>query len=160
MSDNESKTLVNIRDPSTQSELLLDPFAFQNLKKHVLLGFAGLYRQIKLNDPSGICIYPDQRNQCYPFNLLRSLRFCLLFPSLTENLIYFDINSCKAAGDNYPNTNLLLVPRLNIKKISFQYTYATKKDWFMIFIGICGAIVTGLCTPANMLIFGDLLDVS
>lgn len=42
----------------------------------------------------------------------------------------------------------------------FQYKYSSTKDRVFIAIGVIGAIVTGLTTPANTLIFGNLVNVS
>ncbi|KAL7725942.1 hypothetical protein ACLKA6_013968 [Drosophila palustris] len=41
-----------------------------------------------------------------------------------------------------------------------MFRYATTKDKTLYFIGFLGAIATGLTTPANSLIFGDLTNSS
>ncbi|XP_060657787.1 ATP-dependent translocase ABCB1-like [Drosophila nasuta] len=51
-------------------------------------------------------------------------------------------------------------PKEDIKPVSFfsMFRYATTKDRILYFIGFVGAIATGLTTPANSLIFGDLTN--
>ncbi|KAH8371803.1 hypothetical protein KR093_008900 [Drosophila rubida] len=51
-------------------------------------------------------------------------------------------------------------PKEDIKPVSFfkMFRYATTKDRVLYFIGFLGAIATGLTTPANSLIFGDLTN--
>lgn len=41
-----------------------------------------------------------------------------------------------------------------------MFRYATKKDRMLYIIGLLAAVATGLTTPANSLIFGNLADVS
>lgn len=63
----------------------------------------------------------------------------------------------KANDDEDPNK-----PKDDIKPVSFfsMFRYATTKDRLLYFIGFLGAIATGLTTPANSLIFGNLTNVS
>lgn len=53
-------------------------------------------------------------------------------------------------------------PKDDIKPVGFftMFRYSTNMDRLLYFIGFLGAIVTGLTTPLNMLIFGDLTNVS
>ena len=41
-----------------------------------------------------------------------------------------------------------------------MYKYATPANKLMYVVGILGAVATGLTTPANSLIFGNLANVS
>ncbi|KAH8413681.1 hypothetical protein KR222_003542 [Zaprionus bogoriensis] len=51
-------------------------------------------------------------------------------------------------------------PKEDIKPVSFfqMFRYATTQDRILYFIGFVGAIATGLTTPANSLIFGNLAN--
>ncbi|XP_034477395.1 ATP-dependent translocase ABCB1 [Drosophila innubila] len=51
-------------------------------------------------------------------------------------------------------------PKDEVKPVSFfkMFRYATTQDRILYFIGFLGAIATGLTTPANSLIFGDLTN--
>lgn len=42
--------------------------------------------------------------------------------------------------------------------LSFQFRFADKIDFCLMFLGVVGSIITGLSAPANTLIFGDLTD--
>lgn len=63
----------------------------------------------------------------------------------------------KASDDEDPNK-----PKEDIKPVSFfsMFRYATNNDRLLYFLGFAGAIATGLTTPANSLIFGNLTNVS
>lgn len=53
-------------------------------------------------------------------------------------------------------------PKDDVEPVAFykMFKYATGTNKFMYFVGVIAAIATGLTTPANSLIFGNLANVS
>ena len=53
-------------------------------------------------------------------------------------------------------------PKDDVEPVAFfkMFRYSTKTDKFMYFIGVLSALATGLTTPANSYIFGNLSNVN